>query len=59
MSIQWTHCFKTVVITQHPNSPISKINSLYDGFKSVWSMFPYNTLHVNECQLYIYKQKMY
>ena len=42
MCIQWTR-FLYSVITWQSNPPISQFNSLCNEFKSVWSMFVYNS----------------
>ena len=47
MYIQWTRVLYSVVLTRQSNPPISHFNSPCNEFKSVWSMFVYNTSYTS------------
>ena len=49
MCISWTRVLYSVVITWQSNPPVSQFFSLWNVFKSVWSMFVYNTSCSTSC----------
>jgi len=47
MCIQWTRVLYSVVLTRQSNPPISQFSRRSNGFTSVWSIFPCNTIHIH------------